>query len=103
MSVGLVAAYFGGRVDSVIMRVVDLQLSFPAILVALILLAVLGQGVDKIILALVAGAVGLLRAHGARHGAGRAAQGIHRGGALPRAVGTAASSSATCCPTACRR
>ena len=46
MSVGIVAAYFGGKVDSVIMRVVDLQLSFPAILIALILLAILGKGVD---------------------------------------------------------
>jgi peptide/nickel transport system permease protein len=35
------------------MRIVDIQLSFPAILVALILLAVLGKGVDKIIVALV--------------------------------------------------
>ena len=53
MSVGLTSAYFGGRVDAVIMRFVDLQLSFPAILVALMLLAMLGQGVDKIIIALV--------------------------------------------------
>ena len=51
--VGLIAAYRGGRWDSVIMRVVDIQLSFPAILIALILLAVLGQGVGKIIAALV--------------------------------------------------
>jgi peptide/nickel transport system permease protein len=50
---GLAAAYFGGWVDMAIMRIVDLQLSFPAILIALILLAVLGQGVDKIIVALV--------------------------------------------------
>ena len=35
------------------MRIVDLQLSFPSVLVALILLAILGQGVDKIIIALV--------------------------------------------------
>src|SRR4029078_6521711 len=35
------------------MRIVDIQLSFPSILIALILLAVLGQGVDKIIVALV--------------------------------------------------
>jgi peptide/nickel transport system permease protein len=54
MPVGMLAAYFGGRTDSLIMRVVDIQLSFPAILIALILLAVLGQGVDKIIVALVA-------------------------------------------------
>src|SRR3954467_14216084 len=51
--VGLAAAYFGGWVDAVVMRVVDLQLSFPAILTALILLAVLGQGVGKIVVALV--------------------------------------------------
>jgi len=51
--VGLVAAYKGGRWDSIIMRTVDIQLSFPAILIALILLAVLGQGVGKIITALV--------------------------------------------------
>ncbi len=50
---GLVAAYVGGRTETLIMRLVDLQLSFPAILVALILLAVLGRGVDKVILALI--------------------------------------------------
>src|SRR5512140_1606589 len=53
LAMGLAAAYFGGWTDAVIMRIVDLQLSFPAILIALILLAVLGQGVDKIIVALV--------------------------------------------------
>jgi peptide/nickel transport system permease protein len=50
---GMIAAYFGGWVDTLIMRIVDIQLSFPAILIALILLAVLGQGVDKIIVALI--------------------------------------------------
>ncbi|MGY9011362.1 MAG: ABC transporter permease [Rhodobacterales bacterium] len=53
-SVGLTAAFFGGRVDTIIMRLVEFQLSFPAILIALIMLAVLGQGIDKIIIALVA-------------------------------------------------
>ena len=52
-AVGLIAAYFGGKTETLIMRVVDLQLSFPAILVALVLVAVLGKGVDKIIVALV--------------------------------------------------
>src|SRR6185369_15737787 len=52
-TIGLAAAYWGGRLDGFIMRVVDIQLSFPAILVALILLAVLGQGTGKIIVALV--------------------------------------------------
>ena len=53
MALGLAAAYFGGRVDTLIMRAVDLQLSFPAILIALILVAVLGSGTAKIILALI--------------------------------------------------
>lgn len=51
---GLVAGYAGGRVDTLIMRLADIQLSFPAILIAMILLAISGQGVGKIIIALVA-------------------------------------------------
>lgn len=52
-AVGLIAAYFGGRVDALLMRLVDMQLSFPSILVALVLLAALGKGVDKVIIALI--------------------------------------------------
>jgi peptide/nickel transport system permease protein len=51
--VGLVAAYRGGWADSAIMRIVDLQLSLPPILVALVIMVVLGGGAAKIILALV--------------------------------------------------
>ncbi|MEK7435255.1 MAG: ABC transporter permease [Pseudomonadota bacterium] len=51
---GLISAYFGGRIEALLMRIVDIQLSFPAILVALVLLSVLGQGVDKVIYALIA-------------------------------------------------
>ncbi len=51
---GVAAGYFGGGFESLIMRVVDIQLSFPAILIALILIAVLGQGVEKVIVALIA-------------------------------------------------
>jgi peptide/nickel transport system permease protein len=53
LAVGLVSARAGGWMDALIMRVVDLQLSFPSILVALILLALAGPGIDKIIVALV--------------------------------------------------
>jgi peptide/nickel transport system permease protein len=53
LAVGLVAAWSGGWVEVVIMRLVDLQLSFPSILIALVLLASLGQGVDKIVIALI--------------------------------------------------
>lgn len=53
MTLGLVAAYFGGRTETVLMRIVDLQLSIPAVLIALIMLSVLGKGLDKIVMALV--------------------------------------------------
>ena len=51
---GVVAAMSSSRVEQAIMRVVDLQLSFPAILLALVLVAVLGQGRVPLIIALVA-------------------------------------------------
>ncbi len=54
LSLGLFAAYSGGRTESFIMRLADIQLSFPPILIALILLALTGPGVGKIIVALVA-------------------------------------------------
>ena len=53
LALGIAAAYFGGRSDATIMRVADIQLSFPSILIALILLALLGQGIGKTIFALI--------------------------------------------------
>jgi peptide/nickel transport system permease protein len=50
---GAFAAYFGGRIEALIMRIIDLQLSFPAILLALVLAALLGQGKWPLIAALV--------------------------------------------------
>jgi len=52
-AIGLAAAYRGGWLDALVMRLVDLQLSFPAILVALILVAILGRGADKVMIALI--------------------------------------------------
>ncbi len=52
-TLGTFAAYFGGRIEALIMRFIDLQLSFPAILLALVLAAVLGQGKWQLIAALV--------------------------------------------------
>jgi peptide/nickel transport system permease protein len=51
--VGCFAAYLGGRTETFIMRLVDIQLSFPAILLAFVVAAVLGQGKWQLILALV--------------------------------------------------
>lgn len=53
-TLGILAAYVGGRVEALIMRLVDLQLSFPAILLALVIVALLGQGEAQLIGALVA-------------------------------------------------
>ena len=50
---GTMAAYFGGRIEAFIMRVVDLQLSFPAIMLALMLAALLGKGMIQLVAALV--------------------------------------------------
>lgn len=52
-TVGVASAYFGGRVDAILMRTVDLMLSFPSILVAMMILAYLGKGVGNVILTLV--------------------------------------------------
>ncbi|MCG7573262.1 ABC transporter permease [Phaeobacter sp. CNT1-3] len=53
---GLLAAQKRGWVETVIMRAVDLKISFPGILLALMLLAMFGTGVDKVIFALIIGA-----------------------------------------------
>ena len=52
-SLGMLAAYAGGRTDTVIMRLVDLQLSFPTILSALMILAFLGKGIMNVVIALI--------------------------------------------------
>ena len=52
---GLLAAIYGGWIETIIMRAVDLKVSFPGILLALMLLAIFGTGVDKIIYALIIG------------------------------------------------
>ena len=50
---GISAAFFRGKYETFVMRVVDIQLSFPSILVALIILAAFGKGVEKTIIALI--------------------------------------------------
>jgi peptide/nickel transport system permease protein len=52
-TLGTTAAFVGGRTEALLMRIVDLQLSFPAILLALVLSAVLGQGALQLTAALV--------------------------------------------------
>jgi len=62
MLVGSIAGYFGGRVDDVISRVVDILMAFPGILLAIALVAVLGPSLTNVVLALsVIGWVGYAR------------------------------------------
>ena len=81
--VGLLAAYAGGVIDAVLMRIVDFILGFPTILVALVLLAMMGRGVDKGDPGAGGGAMGALCAHHARPRLAEAPQGICRGGRQP--------------------
>lgn len=51
MLFGSIAGYFGGRVDDVISRVVDVLMAFPGILLAIALVAVLGPSLSNVVLA----------------------------------------------------
>ena len=53
-TLGLIAGFYGGRVDALIMRVADIQLSFPSMLIALFLMSAFGTGIDKVLIALTA-------------------------------------------------
>jgi peptide/nickel transport system permease protein len=52
LAIGIVAGYVGGRTDSALMRVVDATLTFPTILIALVLAVSLGAGLGTIVLAI---------------------------------------------------
>jgi ABC-type dipeptide/oligopeptide/nickel transport system permease subunit len=52
-ALGLAAGYMGGRVDTVISRLVDIWMSFPAVLLSIVLAAVLGAGLHTVIIAIV--------------------------------------------------
>jgi len=49
---GLVSGYFGGPADAVIMRIVDVGLAFPSVLLALLVISIVGAGLPSVILAI---------------------------------------------------
>lgn len=60
--IGVIAGYYGGRLDSVSMRIIDVIMAFPALVLAMALASVLGPGLEKAILALaVVGLAGYAR------------------------------------------
>jgi len=50
--VGLASAYFGGKTDLLVQRLVDVMLSFPIIIVAMAIVSIIGSGTDKLIVAI---------------------------------------------------
>ena len=49
---GSISGYFGGKIDAIIMRLMDIMISIPSILLAITLMAALGKGIDKAIIAI---------------------------------------------------
>jgi len=49
---GIVAGFFGGKIDEIIMRIVDIMFSLPSILLAIVIVAILGRGLDKAMIAI---------------------------------------------------
>ena len=49
---GVTAGYYGGWIDSILMRIVDIMFSFPGLLLAIVIVAVIGQGLDKAMIAI---------------------------------------------------
>lgn len=52
-ALGLAAGYFGGRIDSAISRLVDIWMSFPSVLLCIVLAAVLGAGLHTVVIAII--------------------------------------------------
>ena len=55
--IGLVAGYFGGWTDRILMRIIDVKLAFPGILLALVIVTVLGSGLEKVMIAVGIGGI----------------------------------------------
>ena len=52
VTAGLIAGFYGGKVDEIIMRIADVMFAFPGILLALVVVSILGPGLNKAVLAL---------------------------------------------------
>ena len=52
-ALGLAAGYFGGRLDAMVSRLVDVWMSFPSVLLCIVLAAVLGAGLHTVVIAII--------------------------------------------------
>ena len=97
--IGILAAYFGGWIDLALMRLMELLFSFPAILLAVILMASLGTSILNAMLAIGIIFIPGLLAAGARVDQRRAAPAIYRCGPHHRHERRAHRACARSCPT----
>ena len=103
MLLGLLAGAFGGWVDNVVMRLVDIMLSIPGLLFAIGIAALLGQSLQSVMIAIAVVNIPIFaRLLAGRH-AREPASGLRDGRRLTRHPPELGSSSVTCCPTRCRR
>ena len=86
LPLGIISGYFGGRIDNVLMRIIDALLSFPALLLALTISAVLGPNLQNTIIAIGIALHAIPRADRAGRGAARGADCLYVEAA--RAAGT---------------
>lgn len=56
-AIGLISGYYGGWSDAILMRLIDMQLAFPGILAALVIVTILGNGIDKAMIAVGLGSI----------------------------------------------
>jgi len=52
--IGAIAGYYGGIIDEILMRIVDIFLTFPFLVAAMVLVVILGKGLDRVMIALIA-------------------------------------------------
>ncbi|ASA21205.1 ABC transporter permease [Paenibacillus donghaensis] len=50
--IGIIAGYYGGKIDALLMRLADIQMSIPSMLLAIVMVAVLGSGLTNIVIVL---------------------------------------------------
>ena len=84
-TIGSIAGYYGGKIDEVIMKLIDTQMAFPGVLLALMLIAVFGNSLQNLILALGGYVHPPVRPYLPQRIYQVSRRGVHQGGPLPGA------------------
>ena len=100
---GVSAGYYGGRIDTVVMRLVDVIQAFPFLILIIAIVAVLGIGLTSVYIAVALVAWVSYARLDSRRDPGGQEPGVRRRGAARSAAATAGSSGGTSCPTSSPR